>query len=62
MDIVVENYIFSNLRIFLRALLAVYESTLLIYKIFQRLFFISKGPLTIRGETRELEKNYPDIY
>ena len=62
MDIVIGNYIFSNLRIFFRALLAVYESTLLIYKIFLRLFFISKGPLTIRGETRELEKNYPDIY
>ena len=36
------------------------SSTLI--SIFLRLFFISKGPLTIRGGTRELEKNYPDIY
>lgn len=62
MDIVIENYIFNNLRIFIRAFLAVYESTLMVYKIFLRLFFISKGPFTIRGGTTELEKNYPDIY
>ncbi len=60
--VVIEHYIFSNLRSAAWGIATVCRAVKIIQEIFLRLFFISKGPLTIRGQTRELEKNYADIY
>lgn len=62
MGIVIENYIFNNLRSLLLICIGAFESLILIKNTLLRLCFTSNGPLTIRGETRELEKNFPDIY